>query len=311
MNSFKIILLALLSLSLVHCSSKKKQDAVTPPAPPQTAAPAIPLATPQSPGTVSALTTNEIKNSTTPTATPIKVEEKKIPKELEDLKNSIKKADELVKKEPDHGSKPHAHTVGPVPSEKALGWLKNGNTRFQKGFFRKDGASKKDVERLSKGQSPHSIILSCSDSRVPPEVIFDQKLGEVFVVRAIGPSIDNASIASIEYAITHLGSNLLVVMGHTSCGAVTTAFNAPVGGDAGSPYLTALVSEIQPRIAQRMKGPASEHMVQEGWDNTKGVSQSLLEKSKIIRDAVKSGSLRVETALYHLKSGQVEWANSL
>lgn len=80
------------------------------------------------------------------------------------------------------------------------------------------GAS--DLKRLSTGQKPHTIVLSCSDSRVPPEVLFDQKLGEIFVIRTAGQAIDSSVLASIEYAVSHLGTNLIVVMGHESCGAV-------------------------------------------------------------------------------------------
>lgn len=164
------------------------------------------------------------------------------------------------------------------------------------------------MERLAAGQAPHSIVLSCSDSRVPPEVVFDQKLGEIFVVRTAGQSLDNAVIASIEYGVQHLGSNLILVMGHTSCGAVKAAMETVAGGDTGSPYINALVAEVQPRLGDRSRGPASENLATEGWENARGVTQKLLEKSKIVRDAAKSGSLRLETALYHLKSGQVEWS---
>jgi carbonic anhydrase len=100
---------------------------------------------------------------------------------------------------------------------------------------------------------------------------------------------------------------LILVMGHTNCGAVKAAVETASGADTGSPYINALVAEIQPRLAERTRGAASENLVVEGWDNALGVSQKLLEKSKLIRDAAKSGSLRVETALYNLKSGQVEW----
>jgi carbonic anhydrase len=239
-------------------------------------------------------------------------------KELTELKESIKKAEAVTNKKEDthHAAEPakeqhkadHHHKPEGVPAEKALGWLKNGNTRYTKGFLRKDGISKKDIEKLSTGQAPHSIILSCSDSRVPPELVFDQKLGEIFVIRTAGQSLDNAALASIEYAIEHLGSQLIVVMGHTSCGAVTAAHGAAPGADIGSPYLNALVADIQPRMASRLNTKASESFETEGWDNTKGAAKALLEKSKIIREAVKAGHLRIESALYHLKSGKVDWS---
>lgn len=200
----------------------------------------------------------------------------------------------------------HRH-AGEISYEKALGWLKNGNKRYLKGFLRNDGQSKSDIERLSKGQKPHSIVLSCSDSRVPPEVVFDQKLGEIFVVRTAGQTLDYGALASIEYALAHLGSNLIVVMGHTSCGAVKAALTTSAGQDAGSPYLNQLVAQIKPRLNKTARPAASEGLTQEGWENVRGVTEDLMTKSQIIRDAVTSGEVKIQPALYHLGSGQVEW----
>ena len=97
-------------------------------------------------------------------------------------------------------------------------------------------------------------------------------------------------------------------MGHTSCGAVKAAHGSAPGADIGSSYLNALVADIQPRMASRLNTKASESFETEGWDNTKGAAKALLEKSKIIREAVKAGHLRIESALYHLKSGKVDWS---
>lgn len=197
--------------------------------------------------------------------------------------------------------------AGPVPAEKALGWLKNGNTRFTKGLFRNDGALSKDRHRLATGQKPHSIILSCSDSRVPPEIVFDQKLGEVFVIRTAGEAIDNNVIASIEYAVEHLGSNLLVVMGHESCGAVTATLSFMQGADLGSPALNALGGQLKPHLQSHANKSPSEGLLDESWSNVAGVEKDLLERSALLRDAVTSGGVRIVKAMYHLDSGNVEW----
>lgn len=197
--------------------------------------------------------------------------------------------------------------AGDVDADKAWAWLKNGNERFKKGNNRSDGAKKSDRERLSTGQKPHSIVLSCSDSRVPPEVVFDQKLGEIFVVRTAGQSLDFAAVASIEYAIEHLGSNLIVIMGHDSCGAVKATLSTPEGQSAGSPALSLLVKNIKPRVAGFSAEKHSEDFVKEGWANVSGTHKELLEKSEIVRDAVQSGGVKIQSALYSLKSGNVEW----
>jgi carbonic anhydrase len=194
-----------------------------------------------------------------------------------------------------------------VPSEVALRWLKNGNTRFVKGNLRNDGQSHKDIERLTSGQKPHTVIISCSDSRVPPEIIFDQKLGEIFVIRTAGETLDPTSIASIEYALEHLGTKNLMVMGHTQCGAVTAALSTLDGKDAGSDNLNKLVADIHPRIAAYKGRVRSANLAEESWANVNGVIADLQKRSKIINDKVKSHDVQISGSLYHLDSGKVEF----
>ncbi|KHD90031.1 MAG: carbonic anhydrase [Bdellovibrio sp. ArHS] len=138
-----------------------------------------------------------------------------------EMKNAVAAAAQHISA--NHGKEPMTRTLGPVPAEKSLGWLKNGNTRFVKGKFRADGASAKDRQRLLGGQKPHAVIVTCSDSRVPPEVIFDQKLGEIFVIRTVELAASSDVLASAEYAVGELGSNLVVVLGHEACGTGRTS----------------------------------------------------------------------------------------
>lgn len=111
-----------------------------------------------------------------------------------------------------------AHHEAPAGVEpmQAMKWLQNGNKRYLKGFLRKDGQTKSDIQRLNSGQKPHTIIISCSDSRVPPEIVFDQRLGEIFVIRTAGETLGANALGSIEYAVEHLGTRLILVLGHTS-----------------------------------------------------------------------------------------------
>lgn len=209
-----------------------------------------------------------------------------------------------------HGAKAsehHKREAGPIDAETALRYLRNGNKRFTEHKLRNDGVSAKDLERLSKGQKPHAIVLSCSDSRVPPEILFDQKLGEIFVVRTAGQSLDSSAVASIEYAVSHLGSNLIVVMGHESCGAVKAALSTLSGGDAGSPSLNKLVGDLHPRLARFSRAPASAGFMNESWSNVEGVANDLAARSEIIQKSIESGEVKIEKALYHLGSGSVEW----
>jgi carbonic anhydrase len=201
------------------------------------------------------------------------------------------------------------HAPEGVEPEKALGWLQNGNKRFQKGkgWLRKDGQAKADIKRLTEKQRPHAIILACSDSRVPPEIVFDQKLGEVFVIRTIGEALDENVIGSIEYALTTLGTRLLVVMGHTSCGAVNAAIKTLNGGDAGSPALNHVLNDIRPRIKASFGKETSDDGAVQSIANAKGVAADLMARSPTVRAAVEQGRLTIKSALYEMESGAVKF----
>jgi carbonic anhydrase len=207
-------------------------------------------------------------------------------------------------------SKETAHEVrlkGELNPEKSLELLKTGNNRYTTSQLRHNGAALKDRAKLVSGQKPYAIVLSCSDSRVPPEIVFDQKLGEIFVIRTAGQSLDYAAIASIEYGVSHLGSNLIVVMGHESCGAVKAALATLKGGDAGSPWLNKLVADLHPHLKRFTELSQTDGVVVESWANVEGVAHDLLERSEVVRNLVQSGEVRIQNALYHLGSGQVEW----
>ena len=198
-----------------------------------------------------------------------------------------------------------------VAPSTSLNWLINGNKRFYKSNLRKDGQSPQDVKRLSTGQTPHAIILSCSDSRVPPEIVFDQKLGEIFVVRTAGEALDDNVIGSIEYAVEHLGSNLIVVMGHTACGAVKAAFGSLDGSTVGTPALDNLVKDIHPRIAAFKGHEHSHEFEKESWANTEGVAADLVARSKLLKEHLAKGTLMVVPSLYDLATGKVSFRDAV
>jgi carbonic anhydrase len=205
----------------------------------------------------------------------------------------------------------HAAAPAGVEPDKALQWLKNGNIRYLKGSVRKDGQGKKDRELNAKGQHPHAIVVSCSDSRVPPELIFDQKIGEIFVTRTAGESLDTSVLASVEYAVEHLGPRLIVVMGHESCGAVKAALDTYDTKKAGSPNLDRLVADLHPHLSREQAGKRSEGLLVEGRANASGVARDLISRSPIIKAAVESGKVKIVTSLYRLGSGEVEWGDTV
>ena len=161
--------------------------------------------------------------------------------------------------------------------EEALKRLKEGNARF--GEDKLDGKLQNSNRRkeLKDGQQPYAIILSCADSRVVPELTFDTGLGEIFVIRVAGNVANLESIASIEYAVAHLGVNLIVVLGHESCGAVTAAI---AGGDNGY-NLNLLLAHIQPAITATEGGDVNSVVKK----NAVLTAEDLTDRSKIIRDA--------------------------
>lgn len=280
---FRIILIATLSASLAGCSMFRRKNAAVQPPPPQTSA------TPEA-----AVDTS--------TAEPAH-------EASED--GGVSSHGNLVPPPPISPQIPaqtHSQQVAEgIPPEKALGWLKNGNKRFLKGYWRKDGATKGDVKRLTSGQQPHTVIVSCSDSRVPPEVIFDQKLGEIFVVRSAGEIVEDAGIASVEYAVQHLGARLILVMGHNRCGAVRAALETMTTKEAGSPHLNKLVANIHGHFGKLAGKVVSKDLSQESWANAEGVAQDLMEKSAIIQEKIKAGQLQIRTALYSIDNGRVDF----
>ena len=202
----------------------------------------------------------------------------------------------------------HAESKG-VPAAAALKMLQEGNQRFVEGKVKHPDQDIPRRKELASGQKPSAIILSCSDSRVPPELVFDQGLGDVFVVRVAGNIVDSAGMASIEYAVEHLGANLIVVMGHESCGAVKAALTTPRGQSAGSPDLDILVSTIQPALGETDPATTAQDKTirKPVIRNIDAVADHLLLRSKILREANEKGTLKITRAIYSLGTGKVEF----
>ena len=177
--------------------------------------------------------------------------------------------------------------------------LKDGNVRFVDDKL--DGELQNRARRteLVGGQAPWAIVLSCADSRVAPELTFDTGLGELFVLRVAGNVANTSTIASIEYAVANLGTPVIVVMGHESCGAVTAAVE---GGDNGY-NLNHLLSHITPALAATKGAPLADTVKK----NAELTCKELQDRSPIIGGAVKDGKLKIVPAYYELGSGEVTW----
>jgi carbonic anhydrase len=204
---------------------------------------------------------------------------------------------------------PHAaHATAPAPSPDAI-WanLMAGNQRFVAGKPQ-SRALLALRKKLASGQEPHTIVLSCSDSRVSPELVFDQSLGDLFVVRSAGNIADPVGLGSIEYAVDHLHSTLLVVLGHQKCGAVAAACS---GDKMPSRNLEAIVDKINPAVTQAKTYAKADDLLESAIkENVHQSAKDVLANSEILRDAVKAGKLTVIEAEYQFDSGAVVRLNS-
>lgn len=140
------------------------------------------------------------------------------------------------------------HPLATCTSDEALARLKAGNARFLAGQARFPTVQKEILGELAKGQHPFATILGCCDSRVPPELVFDASFGELFVIRVAGNVIDAAVAGSLQYAGVHLGTPLLVVLGHDNCGAVDAAIAEKFRGVQHPRRIDVLVDDIEPAL---------------------------------------------------------------
>jgi len=195
-----------------------------------------------------------------------------------------------------------AADCGPsIPPDTALKKLLVGNGRFASGEAehpRQGEARRKEVAR---GQKPFAIVVSCSDSRTPPEVIFDQGLGDVFVTRVAGNTVDNPALGSIEYALSHFPPTIIVVLGHQRCGAVEAA----IAGGTFPGKIGAAVKPILPAVeaVRRRETPTVEAVVDE---NARRTAAALSKRSSIVESRLKAGTLKIVAARYELDSGRVK-----
>lgn len=188
-----------------------------------------------------------------------------------------------------------------VTAEQALQFLKDGNARFVAGRLQsKDlGADRRAL--LSKGQHPFAVVLACADSRVVPELLFDQGLGDIFVLRVAGNVSDPFVLGSIEYAVEHFHVPLVVVLGHQKCGAVAAALSsAKPDGNLGK-----LVAQIH--VGEHLPDDNEQALAQAVTNNARYQGRLLTQRSAVIREHVDQKKVRIATGVYGLDSGKVQW----
>jgi carbonic anhydrase len=186
-----------------------------------------------------------------------------------------------------------------ISAEQGLKLLLEGNQRFVAGKLEHPNQTPARRAELAKGQHPFAAVLACSDSRTPPEIIFDRGLGDIFTARVAGNSADQLVIESLDYSVKHLGVRVVMVLGHRRCGAVTAAVESYDNENVG-PMLKELYPAV--RASRGMPGDPVENAVRE---NVKLVMKKLAA-SQELSAMVKSGELKIVGGIYDLDTGTIE-----
>ena len=204
-----------------------------------------------------------------------------------------------------------------IPAREALQRLVEGNERFTSDD-RGPGMLTTQAARqdLTQGQKPFAIILGCSDSRAPAELIFDQGLGELFVIRVAGNIAASSQIGSVEFAAGHLGTRLVVVLGHSSCGAVSGALQAlKAPGGQVSPGLGSILDRVRPAIEDLASGELADDpealMIEAVKANVRHAVEQLRKGSELVEELIRDDGLRVVGGVYSLATGKVEFLDEL
>ena len=193
-----------------------------------------------------------------------------------------------------------------LSSGQALQRLLDGNKRYvSTNFAHPDQTAERRIE-VANAQYPFACILGCSDSRVPAEIVFDQGLGDLFMVRVAGNVASSGEVlASIEFAVAELQVPLVLVLGHKRCGAVTAAVDAVVRGSVAPGHIGSLVDAIRPAVA-RVQGALGDMLDNAVRANVELVVAQLARNEPILAPAVREGRLRITGARYDLDTGQVD-----
>jgi carbonic anhydrase len=193
------------------------------------------------------------------------------------------------------------------PGLESLARLKAGNARFVADASEALPITAPRRTALAGGQTPFATVLSCADSRVPPEVVFHTGLGDLFVVRSAGHVADKSVLASLEYGAEHLHTPILVVMGHEMCGAVKAASETPDATSLG-PNLDYMLKAIRPAVARAKSHPADARLRAAILENVEETINTLLESSSVLRDLAESKRMTIVGAYYELASGRAHFS---
>ena len=185
--------------------------------------------------------------------------------------------------------------------------LVEGNKRFINNL-KSDHDHLEMINETREGQYPFAVILSCMDSRTSVELIFDQGLGDLFSIRIAGNIVNEDILASIEYAVKYVGSKVLMVLGHTECGAINSAKAGVKDG-----HITSLLNRIQPSIAKALLKDEEDHLFSDNaaYANVENSLEEILTRSEIVKEMFKKGEIGIVGGVYNIETGQVDFFKNL
>lgn len=185
--------------------------------------------------------------------------------------------------------------------------LVEGNKRFVQNL-NTDHDHLEVINQTREGQYPFAVILSCMDSRTSVELIFDQGLGDLFSIRVAGNIVNNDILASIEYAVKYVGSKVLMVLGHTACGAIKSAQQGVTDG-----HITSLLQRIQPSITKALLQDGQKQLFQDkvAYANVEKSLEDILSGSEIVREMFEQGKIGIVGGVYNVDNGQVDFFKNL
>ena len=197
---------------------------------------------------------------------------------------------------------------GTVTPEEALKMLQEGNRRFVNGVSRHPNSDENYRKEIVSGQHPFATVLTCSDSRVPPELIFDRGFGDIFVIRVAGNILSEDVMASILYAVNHIKCPLVVVLGHESCGAVTEALKMDENDTSLEDEVAGFLRKMQHNMPRTLSSRNSiDSPVNDGARENVLTVADMLMRHRDVAPVVGNGGCRIASAFYSLHSGEVEW----
>ena len=205
-----------------------------------------------------------------------------------------------------------ARAADPVPKtdltpDQALARMKQGNDEFRMDAPYRAAQGRERRVELARGQAPFCVLVGCSDSRVPPELLFGRGLGELFIVRNAGNTIDTAALGSIEYGVGVLGCPLVVVLGHENCGAVAAAVEVVQRNATYPGMIGEMIQPIIPAVLSARRSSGEVSLDDAVTANARRVAARLKTQSPVVQESIGANRLKVVAARYDLDDGDVDW----